>query len=70
MVQMNLYDKKIVRCIKCDDPVGEIELGTKIVYSICESCENNGENKKNSKLDDKISYDYLNKRMIDTVSFP
>lgn len=63
---MNLYDKKLVCCVKCGKQIGEIDLGTKVVYSICHSCE-----KKTSKNDsfgkDYENYHFLNKRMIETT---
>jgi len=57
---MNLYDKKIVKCSKCGKAVGEIELDVKINSVICKKCKKNTNQKEQS-------YNFLNKRMIDTV---
>jgi len=64
---MNLYDKKIVRCVKCEKQIGEIDIGTKIVYSICNSCENKNSKRKPFENNNSKKYGFLNKRMIETV---
>jgi len=38
-VKMNLYDRKTVKCIKCDKAFGEIELEVKINSVICKKCK-------------------------------
>jgi len=57
---MNLYDKKIVKCSECGKAVGEIELDVKIKSVICKKCKKNPNQKE-------LSYNFLNKRMMDTV---
>ena len=64
---MNLYDKKIVSCVKCGKQIGEIDVGTKIVYSICKSCENKNSKRKPIENEDSKKYSFLNKRMVETL---
>lgn len=59
---MNLYDKKIVKCTKCGNPVGEIDMEVEVKGTVCKKCQNNKINKK------EPSYAFLNKRMIEIVS--
>lgn len=50
---MNLYDTQQICCAKCGEFVGEIKFDIKIVYIVCENCQNldldnkNGLNQKN-----------------------
>ena len=64
---MNLYDKKIVRCVKCGKQIGEIDLGTKVVYSVCQSCESKNSEENSFGNKDYKNNERLNKRMIETV---
>ena len=64
---MNLYDKKIIKCVKCQKQIGEIDIGTNVVYSICKNCENKQSSRKPVKKEDSIEYSFLNKRMIETI---
>lgn len=56
---MNLYDKKIIKCSRCKKTVGEIDMDVKIVDVVCKNCKKYDQN--------ELSYEYLNKRMIETV---
>ena len=64
---MNLYDKNIVNCVKCGKQIGEIDIGTKIVYSICKSCENKNSARKLYEKKNSKNHNFLNKRMIETL---
>ena len=64
---MNLYDKKIIKCVKCNKQIGEIDIGTKIIYSICQSCHNKNTSRQPNYEKDDQSFDFLNKRLIETV---
>lgn len=57
---MNLYDKKLVKCSKCGKTIGEVEMEVKVVCVVCDKCKI--ENKQKD-----VSYDFLNKRMIETT---
>lgn len=57
---MNLYDKKIVKCTKCGNAVGEIDMEVKVKVVVCNKCEI-----KNNR--NEPSYAFLNKRMIETA---
>ena len=63
---MNLYDRKIVNCLKCNHPIGEIEMGSKIIYPICKKCNDKELSKPNNSMKDKPTQ-YLTKRMIETI---
>jgi len=56
---MNLYDKKIIKCSKCSTSIGEVDLETRVTNVVCKKCKNEDKQKESS-------YDYLNKRMIET----
>ena len=64
---MNLYDKKIIKCVKCNKHLGEIDIGTKIIYSICKSCHDKSTNRQSIDKKNPQSFDFLNKRLIETV---
>lgn len=64
---MNLYDKKIIKCVKCNKQLGEVDIGTKIIYSICQSCHDKNTNRQTIENEKHSSFDFLNKRMIETV---
>ena len=35
---MNIYDKKIIKCTKCNKSIGEIDYDAEIVYPQCGDC--------------------------------
>ena len=37
---MNLYDTKIIRCIKCDKHIGEIDYDAEVMRPECGHCAN------------------------------
>lgn len=64
---MNLYDRKIVNCLKCNHPIGEIEMGSKIIYPICKKCSDKELSKPDNFFMGDKSTRYLTKRMIETI---
>ena len=36
---LNLYDTKIIHCIECTKPIGEIDYDAKVIYSLCRQCD-------------------------------
>jgi len=37
---LNIYDTKVVRCVICDKPIGEIEFDAEIIRPKCGQCSN------------------------------
>lgn len=37
---MNIYDKKIVRCSRCDQCIGEVDYDAEIMLPKCGQCAN------------------------------
>ena len=35
---MNIYDKKQIKCARCDNFVGEVVYNAKIIYPLCGNC--------------------------------
>lgn len=35
---MNIYDKKQIKCARCEKFVGEAEINAKIIYPLCGDC--------------------------------
>ncbi len=67
IADMNLYDKKIIKCVKCNKQLGEIDIGTKIIYSICQSCHDKNTKRQTIEKQKPLSFNFLNKRLIETV---
>lgn len=65
--EMNLYDKKIVKCVKCKKHLGEIDINTKIIYSICQKCQDKNTKRQTIAREHNQSFNFLNKRLIETV---
>ena len=63
---MNLYDKQVAKCTKCGKVIGEIEIGSKIVFLVCNKCKNESPASANTQKDS--DYNFLNKRMIEITS--
>lgn len=63
---MNLYDKQIVRCARCKKQLGEIDLDSKVVFSICEKCDSKNPPSKSSHMPNSQDFNFLNKRMIES----
>ncbi|AJM92292.1 hypothetical protein [Nitrosopumilus piranensis] len=59
-LQMNLYDKKVIKCSNCKKTVGEIDMDVQIVDVLCKKC-------KKKIAQNETSYNYLDKRMIETI---
>ncbi|WP_182126883.1 hypothetical protein [Nitrosopumilus sp. b2] len=38
-LQMNLYDKKVIKCSNCKKTVGEIDMDVQIVDVLCKKCK-------------------------------
>ncbi len=36
--ELNIYDTKTVRCLKCDNCIGEIDFDARVIRSICGQC--------------------------------
>ncbi len=36
---LNIYDTKTIRCIECDQPIGEIDYDAKVIRPICGQCD-------------------------------
>jgi len=37
---MNIYDKKVVRCVRCQRSIGEVDFDAQITYPLCGDCGN------------------------------
>jgi len=48
---LNIYDTKVIRCKKCDNPIGEVEYDAEIVLVQCGKCVD-----PLPENDDKIMY--------------
>ena len=35
---MNIYDKKIIRCVSCNKTIGEIDYDAEVTYPQCAYC--------------------------------
>ncbi|PIW35897.1 MAG: hypothetical protein COW26_01980 [Nitrosopumilales archaeon CG15_BIG_FIL_POST_REV_8_21_14_020_33_23] len=35
---MNIYDTQVIRCIKCDKCIGEIDYEAKVIRPMCGQC--------------------------------
>ena len=46
-----MYDTKVIRCKKCDNPIGEVEYDAEIVLAQCGKCTD-----PLPENDDKIMY--------------
>ena len=36
---LNIYDTKIIRCIECDEPIGEIDYDANVIRPMCVQCD-------------------------------
>lgn len=63
---MNLYDKQIVRCVRCKKQLGEIDLDSKIVFSVCKKCDSGNSLSQFSRIQKPKNFNFLNKRMIES----
>ncbi len=36
---LNIYDTKTIRCIECDQPIGEIDYDAKVIHPRCGKCD-------------------------------
>jgi len=37
---MNLYDKICIKCVKCNEFIGEADCDAKITMAVCGKCQN------------------------------
>jgi len=63
---MNLYDKKLVKCIQCKKQLGEIDLDSKVFFPICKKCYSKNSQDRMLQIQNSQNFNFLTKRMIES----
>lgn len=68
VIKMNIYDKKVVKCIQCNKSIGEVDYDSTIVFPRCGNCSDPKPHVDDLNYVLKRNYDFPKKEIVNTVS--
>ncbi|MFB5645365.1 MAG: hypothetical protein ACE5R3_02065 [Nitrosopumilaceae archaeon] len=67
MKTMNIYDKKVIRCVQCKKFIGEIDYNATVIFPRCGDCSDPTPHVKDLNYTLKRNYDFPKKQIINTL---